>query len=83
MTRFPLHNLYSMGFRMHVQVLRMVVEMSSTLEMILPHVFFQIQTKPKVALLRLTSGKWNGESVHPTIFTKVTSQIICIIREKV
>ena len=53
------------------------------LVMIVYHAFFQIQIKLKIFLLRLISGKRNGQSVHPTVLIKVTSQTICTIRAKV
>ena len=62
MTRFPLRNSYSMGFRNYISWAGtfMVAEFSFTLGMIIPHVFFQIQTKLKAVLLILTLGKRNG-----------------------
>ena len=62
MTRFPLHSFYSMGFhnRIDQTVPRMVAEFSSTLGMIFPLVFFQVQIKLKVFFteINFTENKW-------------------------
>ena len=44
----------------------------------IPHAVFQIQIKLKLFLLRLISGKRNGQSMPPTIAIKVTSHTIWV-----
>ena len=59
---FPSAQFYSMGFRNYIDHTdaRMMREFSSTLGIIFPHVYFQIQLILKAFWLRLVSDKRNG-----------------------
>ena len=60
MTRFPLHNFHSMGFKLYRLERCLVVEFSSTLGMIFPNIFFRIPIKLKVifAEINFREKKW-------------------------